>query len=162
MVSTTTAPASATLDDIAYKNIAGEVLRKSPGVSPKFLESCSAFEESIIGFLNSSIKNVWIYVGGFKFYVRKSTRLVGGRFGSCIDIASIEIPEDSRGLGAFSGLVSFLKKETLSRNLDGVYVECVHEPRLLAWLVFKSFRVDPSDPTSFYWDAKVKMENYHE
>lgn len=162
MPSTSNPPANNATEGLGFKHIADNVLKKRPTADKKFLEACSSFEESVLGFLNAPVKNVWIYVGGFKLYIRKSTRLFNKRYGSYIDIANIEVPEEYRDYGSFSGLVSFLKKEVLSRNYDGVYVECVHEPRLLTWLVFNSFRSDRSDPNCFFWDAKIKMESNHE
>jgi len=77
-------------------------------------------------------RNKWIYIDGFKMYVRKSKRFYNKEFIDFIDLATIE--SDNQGTGLFT----LILKEILDKYKDrNFYVENVMTDRFLNF--FKKF-----------------------
>jgi len=78
------------------------------------------FMDLLDKFMISSAKNQWIYVYGFKMYVRKSRRYYNGQWLECLDLATIE--SVTQGTGLFTAIL----EEILSKykNLN-MFVESI-------------------------------------
>ena len=94
--------------------------------------SVNEFMELFELFLKLKEKNKWIYIDGFKMYVRKSKRFYNKEFIDFIDLATIE--SDNQGTGLFT----LILKEILDKYKDrNFYVENVMTDRFLNF--FKKF-----------------------
>jgi hypothetical protein len=82
---------------------------------------------------NTQLRNSWIFEKHIQVYVRRSSRIYEDRLYNFLDIGSVEVIEEQRGRGIFTG---FLKRfETEAINLQrGIYVESILEPRLIPFL----------------------------
>ncbi len=98
------------------------------------------------GFLaNDSIRNIWLNERGMKVYVRRSIRLLDEKSTAvtpCLDIASVEVKEDSRGKGIFT---AFLKRfEVAAKNAKrAVYIESIQNPRFVKYLLRNGYKMSP-------------------
>jgi len=72
-------------------------------------DTVNEFMDLLEQFINSNVKNQWLYVDGFKMYVRKSKRLYDGKFIDCIDLAAIE--SDVQGTGLFTLILNDILKK---------------------------------------------------
>jgi hypothetical protein len=75
-------------------------------------------------------RNVHLHRRGFKAYVRRSRRLLDGRWAKTLDIASISISEKERGRGWFK---HFRRIVEAVNPWDATYYEAVLNPRLEAY-----------------------------
>lgn len=83
-------------------------------------------------FLKLNERNRWIYVDGFKMYVRKSKRFYNKQFIDFIDLATIE--SDKQGTGLFTLILTRILDKYKDKNF---YVENVMTDRFLNF--FKKF-----------------------
>ena len=81
-------------------------------------------------FLAGKARNSWVQAGPVRAYLRRSVRRLGGGQAPCLDLASIEIEDGSRGRGFGRAFVEMLERAALGRpDLEWVYVENVLERR---------------------------------
>lgn len=84
-------------------------------------------------FLSSSWRSKWIENKNMRIYIRKSKRVIDGKFVPMIDVANIltEVP----GTGDFKSFMLHLEnKLRSSKEFRGIYVENIENPRLEAML----------------------------
>jgi len=79
--------------------------------------------------------NEWIEVPAFKLrlYARRTRRHLGGKMEETLDLASFEVSEQNRGKGLFTRFIELVESYAVELGLV-VYVECVHNKRLRAFL----------------------------
>lgn len=86
------------------------------------------------GFLlQYHLKNAWLAEKHIQVYVRRSVRMIEGEMVPCLDISSVEVDEDMRGIGIFTG---FLKRfEEAAKEMGRpVYIESILVPRFANFL----------------------------
>lgn len=93
----------------------------------------------------------WLSDDKMKVYVRKGRHYVGDglcasgkKMSTTLDIAAVEVYEESRGT-----FKEFLYQASQLNPWDGIYVECVHNPRLAAFLI-RELWVPINEGESFY------------
>lgn len=87
-------------------------------------------DELLDEFMNSKVPCKWIENDVLGVYIRKGIHRIHGELLNTIDIANIRsIPNQHRGKGYFKSFM--LKIESYNKP---VYVECIHNPRLLEML----------------------------
>lgn len=135
-----------TLTETAWKE-----LRKA-----KYLNEPMPFDEMVVDlkpidrFLKGKIPNEYIYIGPFEIYVRKSKRDLGNGYYRCFDIARVGARVDGmRGKGYFTLFLAELERHLIDRNTT-IYVECVHNKRLGAFLERRGYTSDKSDIAPCY------------
>jgi GNAT superfamily N-acetyltransferase len=79
--------------------------------------------------------NAWIELPAFKLrlYTRRAKRYLGESRVETLDLASFEIPERYRGKGLFTRFIALVESYATELGLV-VFVECVHNERLRAFL----------------------------
>lgn len=84
--------------------------------------------------------------GSIQLYARRGPRYIEGRYRPTLDVASISI--HPLGTGAFTALLDRL--EAIPHN-DALYVECILNPRLPAFLQSRGYTQSNADsPPSFH------------
>lgn len=108
--------------------------------------------KGLFAFLVSSQKQTWIEIEPYgKVYVRRSVRAVAmHELFSALDIAAIEFKEKYRGQGFFKVTLKIFEKFARQHDISAIYVECIHEPRLHAYLLRQGFKQMPIDGSSVY------------
>jgi len=101
-------------------------------------EIVSQFFDKLRLFLFKSIRNEWIYVDGFKMYVRKSKRLYQNNIINCFDIASMEA--DIPGSKIFTSILTEFLKRYPNTN---IFIESILNPRLFLFLEKYGFKKYP-------------------
>lgn len=115
-------------------------------------------------FFNGDINNTWLTIDSYMaLYVRKGFHY-NKDFDSVIstlDLANFETPEKYRSTGICTRFLNWLE----SRNVP-IYVECIHNPRLLQFLLKRGYKLadDSSVPSvfknvngSFDWNNKPSL-----
>lgn len=79
--------------------------------------------------------NAWVKVPAFKLrlYTRRTKHLLGEQLVETLDLASFEISERYRGKGLFTRFIALVESYAAELGLV-VFVECVHNERLRAFL----------------------------
>lgn len=89
----------------------------------------------IQGFLDSPQRNTWLSKDNLHVYVRKGYHWTGSKLEWCLDLASIEVNKECRGLGVFTAFL-----ETVEANSPlPIYVENVLEPRFAEFFDRKGY-----------------------
>lgn len=89
-------------------------------------------------FLWHPIHNTWIYEPPIEVYVRKAVHFITdlGKPVYCLDIANIEVEENSRRQGVFK---AWLKKAEQVCPLECMYIENVQNPVLHDFLIREGY-----------------------
>lgn len=107
-------------------------------------------KNELIKFLESKVRNQWITDDHHEIYVRKSQRH-GIKF---LDIANITV--NPQGTGLFKSFLELAQTLALKYDLDGIYIENVHNKSLYAHL-YRRTKIDPNwevskiHPSDFLW-----------
>lgn len=72
----------------------------------------------------------WLGDDEMKVYVRKGRHMVDGKMRITLDIAAVEVYEQSQGT-----FKNFLQRAHETHPWDGTYAECVHNPRLAVFFI---------------------------
>lgn len=95
-----------------------------------------------------NLNNSWIRENHIDVYVRRSNRLIGSETFPMLDIGSVQVDENFRGLGIFTDFLERYEKEAKKLN-RGVYVESILNPRLTKRLLtYGYFLVPGTHPLS--------------
>ena len=87
------------------------------------------------------LRNQWISERNISVYVRKSVRMIEGDLVACLDIGSVEVDEEHRGVGIFTGFLQ--RMEDYGKKLNRtIFVESILEPRLLRFLLQRGYQLD--------------------
>lgn len=78
-------------------------------------------------FLNSTIRNTYLYNEYMTLYVRKSKRFIEGKWYDCFDIASVEVIRQERGKGYFTSFLQTFIELYPDKN---IFVESILNPVL--------------------------------
>jgi GNAT superfamily N-acetyltransferase len=107
---------------------------------------------AVFAYLISNQRNTWIEIEPYgKIYIRRSVRAVSmGELFSALDISAIEFKPKYRSKGFFKLTLKIFEKMARQHNLQSLYVECIHEPRLHAYLLRQGFKEMPIDRSSVY------------
>ena len=82
---------------------------------------------------SEKVRNTWIYERNIAIYVRRSRRFIAGKVTLCLDLASVEVVEKSRGIGIFTSFLDRFEEAATKLN-RAVFVESILEPRLVSFL----------------------------
>lgn len=96
--------------------------------------------DRIVSFITGHFfrRNALMKVGTFEFYVRRTTRVLQSNSYPVLDLARIE--NTNPGHGAFKTILAELEKRLPAEcNTLAIYVECVHNERLGAFLVKQGY-----------------------
>jgi len=89
-------------------------------------------------------------------YVRKSIYRSYGQDYTVLNLANIQVRRDYQGRGLFTAFLDFALRNA---PWDGVRVECVHNPRLAAWLLRRGWVRDPRtsdrNPDFYLWTCEA-------
>ena len=66
---------------------------------------CKYFEDLLLQFLQSSVRNQWLTTSKFRVYVRKGKHLISGELQDCLDLANVEVYHAFRRQGIFKDLL---------------------------------------------------------
>lgn len=95
------------------------------------------FLNKLEDFINSTIRNEWIFSPGIRMYVRKSKRYYNGKFIDCLDLASVETEEYG------TGLFTYVFEQILEKYKDkNIFLESILNDRLYNFFLkygFESF-----------------------
>lgn len=98
------------------------------------------------------LNNSWIREKHIDVYVRRSKRFIGNQSYSMLDVGSVEVDENFRGLGIFTAFLVRYEKEA-KKLKRGVYIESILNPRLLKHLLSKGYTlvpvIDPISPSIY-------------
>ena len=103
--------------------------------------------------IRSTRANEWITHGPFELSIRVGPRFIEEeKRMKVIDLANFQITnEKERGKGYFSSLLKLVNELGKKYDYDGIYVESILNPDLIAILNDKQFRVVTQyDPPSMY------------
>lgn len=97
----------------------------------------------------------WEPLGRGGVYMRHSTRVhpITLRRLQCIDVANVELPEETRGNGVFTAFLTDLEGQ-VRRNIDfdAVWAENVLNEALAAFFLRRGYMPVPGDgPPCFLW-----------
>lgn len=102
-------------------------------------------------FLATSLRNSNVAYQGYDIYMRRSTRSIGGGLVKTLDLASIETHESRRGKGNFARVLHHFIDLAKTNDIPVLFVECVLNDELGAYLVRYGMTVQPhSEPPSYY------------
>ncbi len=94
---------------------------------------------------NKNIRNLWIHEHSIDVYVRKSIRLLDTESTTttpCLDIGSVEVDEDRRGIGIFTGFLNRFEKAASKLN-RAVYIESILNPSLQRFIERRGYQLVP-------------------
>lgn len=106
------------------------------------LAKLAAFIESVEKYRT---KSEWLSDDLMQVYVRKGVHMIDGELRTCLDIASVEVYVQQKGTWT-----DFIWKAHKMSPWYCTYVECVHNPVLLAWLLKNKFLPTSCERESFY------------
>jgi len=99
----------------------------------------------------------WLTDRSLKIYVRVTRRYINGSILDCLDVASVEAPEKSRGKGMFTRWMD--KAEALAaENGMTVYVESILNPRLFGFFQNRGYVSSTVSPDSMFKVVKRSTE----
>lgn len=87
------------------------------------------YKKEIEEFLHSPVKNQWLVFNDIEIYVRKSKRLLDGKYVNALDMASASVPEHLWGRGIYSLVSNSIEQVARENNLY-VYKENVLDKNL--------------------------------
>lgn len=87
------------------------------------------YKKEIEEFLHSPVKNQWLEFDDIEIYVRKSKRLLDGKYVNALDMASANVPEHLWGRGIYSLVSNSIEQVARENNLY-VYKENVLDKNL--------------------------------
>lgn len=99
-------------------------------------------------FINSNLRNHWIYLDELKIYVRKSKRYHNYTPVNCLDLATIEVYKTG------NGLFTELLKEILKKYNHNIFIESILEQRFYDFLLEFGF-----EPYSTYQSDLIFITN---
>ena len=88
------------------------------------------------------VRNCWIYERDIAIYVRRSTRFINNKPIKCLDLASVEVIEEHRGMGIFTGFLSRFEEAAKKLN-RAVFVESILNKRLEKFLEKRGYTHHP-------------------
>lgn len=88
------------------------------------------------------VKNCWVYERDLAVYVRRSIRFIKNDAVPCLDLASVEVIEEHRGMGIFTGF--FQRFEEAAKKMNrAVFVESVLTPRFRDFFLKRGYKLHP-------------------
>ena len=86
-------------------------------------------------FMNSPARSQWLQFGPLAVFVRRSKRMVEGKYVTALDIATVEVAASHRRQGHFSRLYELVRLTAQAFELDGVWIESIQEPVLVDFCI---------------------------
>jgi hypothetical protein len=108
---------------------------------------------TLIQFIKSKSRNLWINEPNIRVYVRKATHSIDGEFLPCLDIGNVEVDFDKQRRGIFSRFLDKFERE--AKKLGRVcYMESIMNDHLKKYLISKrGYRItktsEPSCPNAY-------------
>jgi GNAT superfamily N-acetyltransferase len=92
---------------------------------------------------NQNIRNQWIAERDISVYIRRSVRVLDATMPKlCLDIGSVEVEEEHRGMGIFTSFLNRFEKAAKDLNRS-VYIESILNPRLIKFLERRGYKLVP-------------------
>ena len=84
-------------------------------------------KQTIIDFINGSVRNAWLNFNEMEVYVRKSVRSFPSieRTIWCFDVANINVIESAQGKGKFTKFFDDLIKIANEHDFEAIFIESV-------------------------------------
>lgn len=96
------------------------------------------FMNALNVFMDSDIRNTWIYLDTMHVYIRKSHKTYDYKIVECLDLANIEVFEPGKGI--------FTKTlDEILKKYDNIYVESILNRRFYEFLINKGFEPHKND-----------------
>jgi hypothetical protein len=103
-------------------------------------------------FIESKHRNAWLPLDGIDVYVRRSKRLIDGKFVSCLDLANMTAHKTGRG--AWTRFIEMVKScPEVQTEFQFIFVENVLTQQFADWFRRNKWREITCDfnTPSFYW-----------
>jgi len=91
---------------------------------------------------SEKVRNAWIYERDIAVYIRRSQRFINDKAIFCLDIGSVEVVENHRGIGIFTSFLNRFEEAAMKLN-RAVFVESILNARLVSFLARRGYAKHP-------------------
>jgi len=105
----------------------------------------------LLTFVRSGAHRAHIEAGHIRAYMRNTVRFIEGKHRQSLEIGSVELPPIYQRKGRFSRWLAVVEQIALDYRFDVTYVECVHNPHLVRYLLKCGYtHADALNPPNLY------------